>query len=169
MIKLLIYSYYSMDDSVSNQDLVQEGEIVTSDVAPEPQNGEAVVLLNLESLIKGNISQIEKLGDEIKKQNEMLTNVFENDPTYVQHSEAAKEAARIKGNTKKEIMKRPDVSHLAEKVKGQKSELKELKESLSSYLQEFQRLSGLNEIEGEDGSVRQIVYSAKLIKVSRGQ
>lgn len=154
-----------MDDQSIKTEDVQEAELVSADLPPEPQNGEAIVLTNLESLIKSNISQIDKLGDEIKKQNEMITSVLENDEIYVKHTEAAKEAARIKGNTKSEILKRPDVSHVVEKLKNLKSEQKELRESLSSYLQEFQRLSGSNEIEGEDGQVRQIVYNAKLIRI----
>ena len=154
-----------MDDQNINDNDIQEGDLVSAELPVEPQNGEAIVLTNLESLIKSNISQIDKLGDEIKKQTEMINSVLENDEIYVNHTEAAKEAARIKGNTKSEILKRPDVSHVVEKLKNLKSEQKELRESLSSYLQEFQRLSGSNEIEGEDGQVRQIVYNAKLIRI----
>ena len=40
------------------------------------------------------------------------------------------------------------------------------KEGLSDYLREYQRLSGSNEIEGEDGELREIVYTAKLVKKS---
>ena len=63
-------------------------------------------------------------------------------------------------------MKRPDVAALAGKLKSLKSEKKELQEGLSDYLREYQRLSGSNEIEGEDGEIRQIVYVAKLVKKS---
>ena len=48
-----------------------------------------------------------------------------------------------------------------------KSEQSELKTGLSDYLREYQRLSGSNEIEGEDGEVREIVYVAKLVKKSK--
>jgi len=42
--------------------------------------------------------------------------------------------------------------------------LKDLQNALSDYLREYQRLSGSNEIEGDDGEVREIVYVAKLVK-----
>ena len=42
----------------------------------------------------------------------------------------------------------------------------ELNEGLSDYLREYQRLSGSNEIEGEDGELRTIVYVAKLVRKS---
>lgn len=143
---------------------VSEGEIVEEAPTQAAQDGQGIVLLNLESMIKSNISRIDKLTEELKAQNEMLASVFENDEVFKQHAEAAKEASRIKTNTKNEILKRPDVAHVNEKVKGLRAEISELKESQSSYLQEFQRLSGSNEIEGEDGQVREIVYNAKLVK-----
>lgn len=64
-------------------------------------------------------------------------------------------------------MKRPDVADLSNKLKDLKSEQTELKEGLSDYLRECQRLSGSNEIEGDDGEVREIVYTAKLVKKSQ--
>ncbi len=150
--------------TVDDNNNIQEGEIVNS--APATDNSEAVILLNIEGLIKSNISKLDKLSEELKKQNEMVQGVLDNDPIYKEHSEKAKEAARIKGNTKKEILKRPEVSHVVQKVNELKSEIKEIRESQSSYLSEYQRLSGSNEIETDDGSVRQIIYVAKLVKRS---
>lgn len=149
----------TVDDTNNN---IQEGEIVEATASSE--NSEALILLNIEGLIKSNISKLDKLSDELKKQNEMIQSVLDNDPIYKEHSEKAKEAARVKGNTKKEILKRPEVSHVVQKANELKSEIKEIKESQSSYLSEYQRLSGSTEIETEDGQVRQIIYVAKLVK-----
>jgi hypothetical protein len=46
---------------------------------------------------------------------------------------------------------------------------KELDTALSDYLREYMRMSGTNEIETEDGDVREIVYVAKLIKKASRQ
>lgn len=135
------------------------------DEEPKTQDS-SQIMLNMEGLIKGLISQNEKLNGEAKKNKEMLDDIFANDPTYQEHSEKAKEAAKVKGNTKKEILKRPQAAELDAKVKSLKSQIKENQASLSDYLQEFARMSGTNEIEGEDGEVREIVYTAKLIKKS---
>ncbi len=127
---------------------------------------DAVLLTRIEEMVKTHLSQIAELKEEISKHKEMLDDIFANDETFQEHDKLAKEAARIKSNTKKEIMKRPDVASLAEKLKSLKSEQKELKEGLSDYLREYQRLSGLSEIEGEDGELQQIVFVAKLVKRS---
>lgn len=129
-------------------------------------NNDAVLLTKIEEMIKTHLAQIDSLQEEITKHRDMANDIFENDETYKEHDKLAKEAARIKSNTKKEITKRPDVADLDNKLKSLKSEQKELKEGLSDYLREYQRLSGSSEIEGEDGEVREIVFVAKLVKRS---
>ncbi|MBI2337678.1 hypothetical protein HYU95_00685 [Candidatus Daviesbacteria bacterium] len=128
-------------------------------------DNDAVLLLKIEEMIKTHMAQIDELGEEGSKYKDMLDDILANDETYQEHEKLAKEAARIKSNTKKEIMKRPDAADLSNKLKAVKSQQKELKEGLSDYLREYQRLSGSNEIEG-DGEMRTIVYTAKLVKRS---
>jgi len=47
-----------------------------------------------------------------------------------------------------------------------RQELKELKGALSNYLQQYQKIADTDQIETEDGEVRQIQYSAHLIKLT---
>lgn len=129
-------------------------------------NNDAVLLSRIEEMIKTHTSQITDLQEEITKYRDMLNDILANDETYQEHDKAAKEAARIRSNTKKEILKRPDAADYSNKLKSLKSEQKELKMGLSDYLREYQRLSGSNEIEGEDGQLRQIVFVAKLVNKS---
>lgn len=136
-------------------------------VIPETaSNNDAVLLTRIEEMIKTHTSQIDELSEEITKYKDMVNDIFAQDETFQEHDKLAKEAVRIRSNTKKEIMKRPDVADLSNKLKSLKSEQKELKGGLSDYLREYQRLSGSNQIEGEDGEIREIVFVAKLVKRS---
>ncbi len=127
-------------------------------------DNDAVLLSRIEEMIKTHTSQISQLQEEITKYRDMVNDVFANDETYQEHDKVAKEAARIRSNTKKEIMKRADVADIANKLKSLRSEQSELKGGLSDYLREYQRLSGSNQIEGEDGEIREIVFVARLVK-----
>lgn len=131
-----------------------------------PADNDAVLLLRIEEMIKTHISQIDDLTEQISKVKEIVDDIFANDSTFQEHDKIAKEAAKVRSKTKAEIMKRPDVADHSNKMKTLKSEKKELQGGLSDYLREYQRLSGSNEIEGEDGEVREIVYVAKLVKKS---
>lgn len=121
-------------------------------------------LFTIESAIKEHMSQIEKLGDELKPVKEMLDDYLDNDPTYRERTELAKKASQLKSQTKQQLLKQPNAVQLVEKIKTMKEEMKGLSEALSYYLREFQRLTGANEFEGSDGELRQIVYIAKLVR-----
>lgn len=124
----------------------------------------AQVLVDLESMIKTHISTIDKSKGELSKLKDMLDGIFENDETYRTHTEKAKEAAKLKSLTKSQLLKQPEARDLAQKIKELQSSIKDLDLALSDYLREYQRMSGSTEIELEDGEVREIVYTAKLVK-----
>ncbi|EKD90998.1 MAG: hypothetical protein ACD_30C00052G0016 [uncultured bacterium] len=149
---------------MADQDLVIEGETVEE--SPGTDNSSSQILLNMEGLIKNHITTIDKLSEELKKHKEMLDDIFSNDKTYQEHLEKAKEASKIKQVTRQQILRQPQAGELDKKVKEMKAQIKENQQSLSDYLQEYARMSGVSEIEGDDGEVREIVYSAKLRKKS---
>lgn len=126
----------------------------------------AEVLKNLESLIKTAITGLDQKKAEERKLQEMVTSFLTQDGTYQEHEKAAKEANRIKNATKSQLLKQPSVAANLSKAKELKSEIKETQDGLSDYLREYQRMSGSNEIEDDNGEVRDIVYAAKLVKRS---
>lgn len=130
----------------------------------ETANNQVEVLQNLEQLIKHHIKQIDDLKIQAKKHKEMLDDIFLNDATYQEHDKKAKEAARVRSMTKSQLMKRTDVYDLAEKIKEMKTQSKELQTALTDYVREYQRLTGVNEIEDEKGALMEIVYSVRLVR-----
>ena len=124
----------------------------------------AQTLIAVESMLKNVISRVELLKNELKEEADKLKSAFESDAVYREFEENAKAAAKDKLVAKKEILKNPGVAELDLKVQSKRSELRELKEKMSDYLTQFQQISGLSEIEGEDGELRTIVYTARLIK-----
>jgi ribosomal protein S8 len=148
-------------EEMSDSDAVDSPESTEVAVSSEPQS-QAELVVSLTNLINANLNEIQNLEKEMSKHKEMVDNVLANDETYIKHAEAAKEASRIKGNTKKEIFKRPDVKHVVEKLTELKDEVSATKEELSNYIQEYASASGQNYFESEDGTIQEIVYVAKL-------
>lgn len=149
-----------MDDSKLSHENVVEGETLQDTTLPN----EANLVINFQNLINANLHEIASLEKELGLQKEMIESVLKNDTTYQEHESNAKEAARIKQNTKKEIFKRPDVRNSVAKLQELKANIKETKEELSNYIQEYARVSGQNYFEAEDGTIQEIVYTAKLRK-----
>ena len=133
---------------------------------PQDKDNSAQVLLDLETLIKTHIANIDKGKTELKKQREMISSVLLNDETYKTHEAEAKKTAKTKALTKFQIMQQPANKVLADKIHTLQAEVKEQDAALSDYLREYQRMSGATEIETDDGVVREIVYVAKLVKKS---
>lgn len=154
-----------MDDTTQKQDPIIDAEIVETATAPTPTN-DATVLLSLEEMIKNNIASIDKITMELREKRHMFVDTFQNDPTYKEHEEKAKEANVTKLQTKQQILKQPAVMQVAEKIKSMSADLKERKAALSDYLLEYQRLTQATTIEDLDGNVREIINDAKAVKRS---
>lgn len=127
----------------------------------------ADTVLELESMIKNSVATIDRNKTELKKLKEMLESALLNDEPYRLASEKTKEAAKEKGKAKMNVMQNPATKQIADKVKDMTQENKDLASAQSEYLREYARLSGTNEIEGEDGEVREIIYVAKLVKKAK--
>lgn len=140
--------------------IIEEGEITDSETAA----GDAASVMDLSGLINNHISLTDRLKQETGKLREMLDSVFENDPTYQTHTEAVKEANRVRSNTKKQLLKMPQVADLTNRIQTLRTQVKEANTALSGYLQDYARITGSTTFETDDGQVREIVYTARLVK-----
>ncbi len=152
-----------MDDQKTEETGVEAlNEVPQEESGVSAGQSQAELIVSLTNLINANLSEISNIEKELARHKEMVDSVLENDSIYKDHAEKAKEAARIKSNTKKEIFKRPDVKHVVEKLAELKDNLSDTRDELSNYIQEYAQTSGQNYFEAEDGTIQEIVYVAKL-------
>lgn len=147
-----------------NTENIVEGEIIS---APITQASDPTAVLDLTGLINSHMKQIEDLKTKIGKLKEMLDDIFNNDETYQAHDKAVKEATKVRGGTKKQILKMPQAADLSNQIQSMRSLVKEHSDELSGYLQDYAQSTGSTSFETEDGTVRQIVYTARLVKVGQ--
>lgn len=131
----------------------------------ENQNPNQVAnLLSVESLINTSTARFEVLDKEYKDQKSMLDSILDSDTEYQEIAGEAQKQAKLKMIAKQKVMVRPEAAQLVEKIKDAHIQIKELKTAISDYLAQYVTLSGTNQIEGPDGVLRQIIYTAKLVK-----
>ncbi|MEK7525344.1 MAG: hypothetical protein AAB548_03155 [Patescibacteria group bacterium] len=118
---------------------------------------------NLTALINGHLAGLDRERENLGKTTEMLTDILANDPTYKETTDKAKEVAKEKAKAKANILQQPTAHDLAFKIKDGRIEIKQLSLELSGFLTEYQKLTGSNEFESEDGEIRRIVSTAKLV------
>ncbi|OGM32309.1 hypothetical protein A2803_04085 [Candidatus Woesebacteria bacterium RIFCSPHIGHO2_01_FULL_44_21] len=145
-----------MDEPIKATDeKIEDAEVVGENV---------MSLLEIQDAINSRLKKLENLKEDMKPHKEMLGSIFANDEDYTDKNEIAKKASKNKSEAKHRILRQPQAAELNQKIEDIKNEGKELQESLSYYLREYQRLTGANEFESEDGELRQIVYIAKLVR-----
>ncbi|HEX8923702.1 MAG TPA: hypothetical protein VF810_04525 [Patescibacteria group bacterium] len=128
------------------------------------QTNQAINLVNVESLITNYNSRHEALTKDMKETKEMLNGLLENDDEYQTIAEEAKKITKQKTVAKQKVFAQPNAKELVEKLKDYQGQLKEIKTALSDYLTQYVSLSGSNKIEGPDGELLEIIYSAHLAK-----
>lgn len=121
-------------------------------------------LLSLSGLIKTSLDTIKTVKEEYNQAREMLESVLDNDPEYAEVMQKVKVIAKEKASIKSRIIKQPEAAGLENKVNDFKTRLKDLNTNLSIYLADYGKLSNLNQFEDNEGVVRDIVYTAKLVK-----
>lgn len=147
-----------MDDNTQ----IEDADIVETAVQPVA-NGVAN-RLNLEALINRYVGDIEKVREQLKAQKEMLEANFQNDPVYAEADEKVKEATRAKTAVKQTISKQAAVAVVADKVKALKEDMKDAQDHLSALVQQYFKETGMNQVTGDDGEIREIVIVTKLVR-----
>ena len=129
-----------------------------------PDENQAQNLLNIESLINSATVRLDEISKQLHEQKSMVDALLENNAEYQEIEKEAKKQAKLKTAAKQNVLSAPEAKSTLDKLKENQTQAKELKIALSDYLAQYVALSGTNQIEGPDGVVRQIIYTAKLVK-----
>jgi len=131
-------------------------------VSIPPDNGSTVVQ-DLEARIKDTIHSIRMGKVEAKKRREQVNATLLNDEGYRGIVEDIKEDLQAKKQKRAEVFtKVPNLSKLTLELKNIRADMKEGKAALSDYLMEYERLTGSNEFELEDGTLLGIRKQASI-------
>jgi hypothetical protein len=153
-----------MDNNTTNStntEEVQDAELV------EAPRG-SMTIVELTTLINRYEGDMKKLRDNLKIQSGMLRDAVEGDAGYHELDVQSKDLQKKKTEIKQKVMKTVAMEAVVAKVEEYKSEIKDAKEMLSGYLEEYQRVAGTNIIEGENGEIKEIVPQYRLVKRNNG-
>ena len=129
-----------------------------------PDENQAQTILNIESLINTATVRLDEISRQLQEEKGMIDALLENNAEYQEIEKEAKKQAKLKTSAKQNVLSSPEAKSTLDKLKENQMQAKELKIALSDYLAQYVALSGTNQIEGPDGVVRQIIYTAKLVK-----
>jgi len=146
--------------------LTPEPHVEDAEVVSGSQQGMNIV--ELTTLINRYEGDMKKMRDNLKIQSGMLRDAVEGDAAYHDLDVQSKDLQKKKNEIKQRVTKTPAMEAVVAKVEEYKSEIKDAKEMLSGYLEEYQRVAGTNIIEGENGEIREIIPQYRLVKRKNG-
>lgn len=154
-------------DTNKNQILTPEvSSVEDGEVVGEVKGGMNIV--ELTALINRYEGDMKKMRDNLKIQAGMLRDAVEGDAGYHELDTQSKDLQKKKTEIKQKVMKTQAMEAVVAKIEEYKSEIKDAKEMLSGYLEEYQRVAGTNIIEGENGEIKEIVPQYRLVKRNNG-
>lgn len=143
---------------------LEEVDLSDPDALPEvPQSG-VMGRLELESMIKRYLDEVDKLRDQIKTQKEMLNQTVENDAGFSEEDSKVKEARKVVSALRQKIMKQPAVVDAVDRMKTLKEDMKDVLDTISALAEQYQEVAKTNQIVQDDGQVLEIVRNYKIIR-----
>ncbi len=125
-------------------------------------------IVELTTIINRYEADLKKMKENLKIQSGMLHDAVEGDAAYHELEIQKKDIQKKMNEIKAKIMKTPAMEAVVAKVEEYKQEIKDAKEMLSGYLEEYQRVAGTNILEGENGEIKEIVPQYHLVKRNNG-
>lgn len=113
-------------------------------------------------VVRRRIGILEKSKDEIKKLKEMYNDIFINDNNFNEADKVVKDTMKKRKDVQSQLAKKPAAVDLNGKIKGLKEQIKDNETSLSDELMEYYKVSGVTEIEDENGTVHEFAINIKL-------
>lgn len=129
-----------------------------------PDENQSQNIINIESLINTANSRLNDLTYESKEYKAMLDEILESDSEFKEVDKEAKKQTKLRTLARQKALNTPGAKTNIDKLKETQAQLREVKIALSDYLAQYVKISGTNQIEGPDGVVRRIIYTAKLVK-----
>lgn len=158
--------YLILMDTNKNKTLTPETTVEEAEVVEPVRAGMNIV--ELTTLINRYEGDMKKMRDNLKIQSGMLRDAVEGDAGYHELDVQSKDLQKKKNEIKQRVMKTPAMEAVVAKMEEYKSEIKDAKEMLSGYLEEYQKVAGTNIIEGENGEIKEIVPQYRLVKRNNG-
>lgn len=153
-------------DTNKSHFLTPEVPVEDGDIVPTAAAGMNIV--ELTTLINRYEGDMKKMRDNLKIQSGMLRDAVEGDAGYHELDVQSKDLQKKKTEIKQKVMKTASMEAVVAKIEEYKGEIKDAKDMLSGYLEEYQRVAGTNIIEGENGEIKEIIPQYRLVKRNNG-
>lgn len=134
-------------------------QTLSSAPVQESQNDVAT----LQTLIERQIERLDAVRQQIRTHTDSMKSIFENDTELAENETQVQEVSKKSKARKKTLTEAPEFRELRAKSAELKDEVKELQESLNSYLLTYYQQTGVKTVDLGAGGQREFKVIAKLL------
>lgn len=153
-----------------NQEELESGEETreireTVDVPPISFSSNAAgdTLMATQAIINRQSSRLDALKEDVKKLNDSLKSILDNDAELSQTEEEVKALTRKQKERKTKLQESAESMQLKYKVKETKEQIKELEESLNNHLINYFQMTGTKVFDTDSGEQREFKITARVM------
>lgn len=114
-------------------------------------------------LIIKRMKIIHELEEELNKLKTHYDETLENDAQYQKIQEEVTKVKSENHEKQERLLSNPSYKAIQDQIKEKRQEVKETKEILSMELVDLYRESGLPEVEDEEGNIKKMKFTVKLV------
>ena len=120
-------------------------------------------------LVKQMSADLDKLGDQIKEQRQMVTDAFKNDSRYQEINEKIKDLNKQRQVIQKELSSNESVQRAKEELQELNNQRKALVSKLSEYLKQYVEEFNSRTLEDLEGNLKEIITQYRLVRQKRAE
>lgn len=161
------------DDSLPAEDTTTQISATSDDATPvqdDPSLASPVAtaagqdsMSAVQAIIVRQSSRLDELKDQMKKLNESMRSIFDNDQALAQAEEQAKESSKVQKERKQQLNQSAEAMQLKYKIGEIRDQVKDLEESLNNHLLNYYQITGSKFFDTEMGEQREFAVRAKLL------
>lgn len=131
--------------------------------------GSADTVMATQAIINRQAVRLDTLKEDVKRLNDSLKSIMENDEQLSQVENELKESSKKLKERKSQLTQSAESVQLKYKLKDVREQIKELEESLNNHLLNFYQLTGTKVFDTDSGQQREFKVTAKIMGTKKAQ
>ncbi len=114
-------------------------------------------------MVKKRLKILEDLQEELNKIRGIYNETLDEDTEFQEIQETSKKFREETKDKKMKVMENPSIKKLVEQMKNVRDDIKDNRDILAQELADYYKESGSMEFVDQEGNVKRIIFSVKLI------
>jgi hypothetical protein len=139
----------------------EKDEVPAFSISIEPGVGDT--LTATQAIIGRQAARLDELKADLKRINDSLRSILDNDQELAQAEEQAKEYTKKQKERKQQLSQNAESMQLKYKLKELREQMKEIEESLNNHLINFFQMTGAKVFDTDVGEQREFKITARVL------